>query len=121
MDKIELAGLTFFGTHGVNPEETELGQRFGLDLTLWLDAGKAAGSDAIEDTVSYSAIYKLVKREMEGEPSKLLEHLAGRIARLVLSHDTRIDRVRVKVTKLSPPLQGSTTGNVSVQITRNRL
>ena len=71
MDEIELAGLTFFGTHGVNAEETELGQRFGLDLTLWLDTRKAAESDAIGDTVSYSAIYKLVRREMEGEPSKL--------------------------------------------------
>ena len=31
MDEITLGGLLFFGTHGVNPEETALGQRFGVD------------------------------------------------------------------------------------------
>jgi dihydroneopterin aldolase len=120
MDEIALTGMVFFATHGVNPEERELGQRFGLDLTLRLDLTAASQSDVLADTVSYSAIYKLVKREMEGEPSRLLEHLAGRIVRLVLSHDDRIRQVRVKVSKLSPPLKGSTTGEVSVTLTRER-
>jgi dihydroneopterin aldolase len=120
MDEIALSGMVFFGTHGVNPEEQELGQRFGLDLTLRLDLTQASRSDVLADTVSYSAIYKLVRQEMEGEPSKLLEHLAGRIARLVLSHDDRIRQVQARVSKLSPPLKGSTTGEVSVTLTLAR-
>ncbi|SRR6266566_2822865 len=120
MDEIALTGMTFFGRHGVNTEERELGQRFGVDLSLWLDLGKAASSDDIADTVSYSAVYKLVRREMEGEPSQLLEHIAGRVARVVLSYDPRIERVRVKICKLSPPLQGSATGEVSVTLLRSR-
>ena len=104
MDEIALTGMVFFGTHGVNPEERTLGQRFGLDLTLHLDLTAASELDDLADTVSYSAIYKLVKREMEGEPKNSLEHLAGRIARAVLAHDQRIEQVRVKVSKLSPPL-----------------
>ncbi|MEO8288357.1 MAG: dihydroneopterin aldolase [Chloroflexota bacterium] len=120
MDEIALAGLTFFGTHGANPEETELGQRFGLDFSLWLDLSVAAKSDTLDDTVSYSAIYKLVRREMEGTPSKLLEHLAGRITSVLLAHDTRIQRVKVRVTKLSPPLKGMTTGEVAVILDRTR-
>ena len=55
-----------------------------------------------------------VREVMEGEPSQLLEHIAGRVARTVLTHDSRIERVRVKVSKLSPPLTGSTTGDGSV-------
>jgi dihydroneopterin aldolase len=120
MDEISLTGMVFFGTHGVNPEERALGQRFGLDLTLRLDLTAASESDDLADTVSYSAIYKLAKREMEGDPSNLLEHVAGRIARAVLAHDERIEQVRVKVSKLSPPLKGSTSGESSVTLVRSR-
>ena len=120
MDEIRLTGMTFFGRHGVNPEETSLGQRFGIDLSLWLDLSTAAASDDLHDTVSYSAIYKLIRAEAEGEPSKLLEHLAGRIVHAVLQADDRVARVRVTVAKLNPPLKGSTTGEVSVTLDRNR-
>jgi len=120
MDEIALSGMTFFGRHGVNPEETELGQRFGVDLAIKLDLARASETDEIEDTVSYAAIFKLVRQEVEGEPSKLLEHLAGRIARSTLALDGRIQQVRVKVIKLNPPLKGSTTGQVSVSLTRGR-
>jgi dihydroneopterin aldolase len=119
MDEISLQGLTFFGRHGVNPEETSLGQRFGVDVTLWLDLASAAATDRIEDTVSYSAIFKIVRAEVEGEPSKLLEHLAGRLLKRIAAQDTRISKVRVTVTKLNPPLGGSVTGSVSVTLMRD--
>ena len=119
IDHITLRGLVFFGRHGANPEETTLGQRFGLDLTVWLDLSTASQTDTLDDTVSYSALYKLVRAEMEGEPSQLLEHLAARVLRAVLSHDPRINEAEVVVTKLSPPLKGSTTGDVSVTLRRD--
>lgn len=114
-----MRGLVFFGRHGANPEETELGQRFGLDLTVWLDLSTAAQSDTLDDTVSYSALYKLARAEMEGEPSQLLEHLAARILRVALSHDSRITQAEVRVTKLNPPLKGSAAGDVSVTLRRD--
>ncbi|HYP40720.1 MAG TPA: dihydroneopterin aldolase [Chloroflexia bacterium] len=120
MDEIELRGLVFFGRHGVNPEETELGQRFSVDLTVWLDLSNAAESDDLNDTVSYSALYKLVRAEVEGAPSKLIEHVAGRILAKVLDHDSRISKARVAVGKVSPPLKGSTTGEVYVRLERGR-
>lgn len=120
--EVRLSGLVFFGRHGANPEETVLGQRFGVNLSYWLDLSRAATTDQLDDTVSYAAIYKLVRAEVEGEgePSKLLEHLAGRILERVLAHDERIARARVEVSKPSPPLKGSTTGEVSVVLERGR-
>ena len=118
--EVRLSGLVFFGRHGANPEETQLGQRFGVDLSYWLDISRATSTDDLDDTVSYSAIYKLVRAEVEGEPSKLLEHLAGRILDRVLAHDERITRARVAVSKPSPPLKGSTTGEVLVVLERGR-
>src|SRR5438094_3599449 len=116
MDEITLRGLVFFGTHGVNPEETELGQRFGVDLTIRLDLSEAARTDLLADTVSYSALYKLIRVEMEGEPSKLIEHLAGRLLNKILEYDKRIVEAEVRVTKLNPPLKGITAGEVAVQM-----
>ena len=120
MDEIMLSGLVFFGRHGVNAEETELGQRFGVDLLVRLDLTQAAHTDNLTDTVSYSAIYKIVRAEVEGEPSKLIEHLAGRLLDKVLASDNRIGEVEVKITKLSPPLKGITAGEVSVKLRRSR-
>ncbi|HEX9987652.1 MAG TPA: dihydroneopterin aldolase [Chloroflexia bacterium] len=120
MDEIELRGLVFFGRHGVNPEETELGQRFSVDLSVWLDLSSAADSDDLNDTVSYSALYKLIRAEVEGTPSKLIEHVAGRILSKVLDHDPRISKARVAVGKISPPLKGSTIGEVYVRLERSR-
>jgi dihydroneopterin aldolase len=120
MDEIRLTGLTFYGFHGANPEETTLGQRFVVDATLWLDLARAVETDNLTDTVSYSAAFKLIRREVEGELSKLLEHLAGRIAHGLLGLDERIARVQVCVTKPAPPLKGSTAGEAGVCIERTR-
>ncbi|HUP27306.1 MAG TPA: dihydroneopterin aldolase [Chloroflexia bacterium] len=119
-DQIILQNMIFFGTHGVNPEEQVLGQRFGIDLTLWVDLESAAKSDDLGDTVSYSAMYKLVRAEVEGAPSMLLENLAARILRAVLNADRRITRAATIVSKLSPPLKGSSTGEVAVSLDRAR-
>lgn len=118
--EIRLSNMVFFGTHGANPEETALGQRFAVNLSVWVDMSQASRTDRLEDTVSYSSIYKLVRAEVEGEPSKLLEHLAGRIVDRVLQSDARITRARVEVGKPSPPLKGSTTAEVSVVLERGR-
>ncbi|HEY0070679.1 MAG TPA: dihydroneopterin aldolase [Chloroflexia bacterium] len=120
LGEIRLTNMVFFGTHGANPEETALGQRFAVNLSLWLDISTATRTDRLEDTVSYSAVYKLVRAEVEGEASKLLEHLAGRILDRVLHLDPRIAGARVEVGKLSPPLKGSTTAEVSVVLERQR-
>jgi dihydroneopterin aldolase len=119
-DVIRLEGLRFFGRHGVNEEETRLGQRFGVDLDVWADLERASESDEVADTISYAALYKLVRGEVEGEPSKLLEHLAARILRAVLLSDERILACRVKVTKLTPPITGVTAGEASVTLERVR-
>jgi dihydroneopterin aldolase len=120
VDEIRLEGLVFFGYHGANPEETSLGQRFQIDLSVWLDLTQAARSDDLADTVSYAALYKLAKAEAEGQPSMLIEHLAGRILDKVMQFDARINKARVAVTKLNPPLKGSTQGSAAVVLERRR-
>nr|MBA3450962.1 dihydroneopterin aldolase [Chloroflexia bacterium] len=77
-------------------------------------------SDDLADTVSYSAIYKLVRRIVEGEPRHLLEAVAEEIAREILTGHSPVTRVTVTVRKPEPPLKGAMLDAAGVRITRHR-
>ena len=77
---VALAGLEAFGRHGVYAAETELGQRFVVDVTMTLSGSAATLSDALGDTVNYAALADAVVAIVAGPPVALLERLAGLIA-----------------------------------------
>ena len=118
-DRIILEGMQFYGYHGVNPEERVLGQRYVVDLTANLDLRLAGETDRLEDTVSYSHIYRAVRAVMEGEPRNLLESAAQDIADRVLA-EFPVDAVSVTVKKPNPPVRGSSIELAAVQIHRAR-
>ena len=118
-DRILLEGMQFYGFHGVNPEERVLGQRYVVDLTVDLDLTEAGRTDRLEDTVSYSHIYRAVREVMEGEPRNLLESAAQAIADRVLD-DFPVDGITVTVKKPNPPVRGSSIELSAVQIYRKR-
>lgn len=118
-DRILLTGLTFYGYHGVHPEERRLGQRFVVDLVLTLDLEPAAASDDLARTVNYSQVYKLVREVVEGPPFNLIEAVAERIAQTILSQ-TSVSSVVVRVAKPWAPVQGMVAGEISVEINRSR-
>ena len=118
-DRIILEGMQFYGYHGVNPEERVLGQRYVVDLAADLDLSRAGESDRLEDTVSYSHIYRTVRAVMEGEPRNLLESAAQAIAVRVLA-EFPIEAVSVTVKKPNPPVRGSSIDVATVQIHRTR-
>ncbi|CKP57488.1 dihydroneopterin aldolase FolB [Mycobacterium tuberculosis] len=51
-DRIELRGLTVHGRHGVYDHERVAGQRFVIDVTVWIDLAEAANSDDLADTMT---------------------------------------------------------------------
>lgn len=57
-DRLILRGLKFHGYHGVHLKEKEMGQTFLVDVDAWLDLRAAGKSDDLNDTVSYTAIYR---------------------------------------------------------------
>ena len=119
LDHILLEGMQFYGYHGVNPEERVLGQRYVVDLVADIDLRAAGNSDRIEDTVSYSHIYRAVRSVMEGEPRNLLESAAQAIADRVLA-EFPVEAVTVTVKKPNPPVRGSSIESAAVQIHRTR-
>src|SRR5450830_318596 len=118
-DRIILQGMVFYGYHGVNPEERELGQRFIVDLELEKDLSAAGLSDDLTQTVNYASAYKLAREVVEGQPCNLIETVAERLATALLSH-LSIDGVRVRVRKPWAPVKGSVMDSVAVEIVRKR-
>ncbi|MBC1779465.1 dihydroneopterin aldolase [Listeria booriae] len=117
MDKIYLNELTFYGYHGVLPEENTLGQTFIISLTLGVSTEKAGKSDEVTDTVSYAEVYETVKEIAQQKQFKLIEALAETIASTVLHDYPLIKEITVKVTKPNPPIPGH-YHSVAVEITR---
>jgi 7,8-dihydroneopterin aldolase/epimerase/oxygenase len=102
-DRIELRGLTVRGHHGVFEHERRDGQDFVVDLTVWLDLSAAAASDELADTLDYGALAQRAAAIVGGEPSDLIESVAGRIADDVLT-DRRVRAVEVVLHKPQAPI-----------------
>jgi 7,8-dihydroneopterin aldolase/epimerase/oxygenase len=119
VDKIELKGMEFYGYHGVLPEETILGQRFKVDLTVFLDLSKAGENDNLEDSINYAELYNICKEVVEGLPFKLIEAVAENIAMKILRGYDSVMECIVKVIKPDPPIPGHYQ-HVAVEIKRSR-
>ena len=119
MDEIIIDSLKIFAYHGVNPEEKQMGQWFVLDIEAWADLADACITDELDDTVSYAAIIKTVKRAMTAENCKLLEHAAQLTADAIFSEHSKIQRVRIRLRKPDAPIKAD-FGFVAVEIERDR-
>jgi len=117
-DRITLTGLTVFANHGYYAEERREGQRFVLDVTVWLDVTAAAQGDDLGRTLSYSDLALEVADAVRRDPVDLIETVAERVAALVLAHDVA-ERTQVTVHKPDAPIDVE-FADVSVTITRAR-
>jgi 7,8-dihydroneopterin aldolase/epimerase/oxygenase len=102
-DRIALRGLLVRGNHGVFENERAEGQDFVVDVTLSVDTSAAARSDDLADTADYGALALAVAGIVSGEPVKLLETLAERIAAACLA-DPHVTSVEVSVHKPAAPI-----------------
>ncbi|XOD69059.1 MAG: dihydroneopterin aldolase [Flavobacteriales bacterium AspAUS03] len=112
MGKIFLENISLFGFHGCMKEEAKVGTFFRVDLEVDTDLSKAAMTDELLDVVNYIHLNRIVKEEMAIR-SKLLEHVAQRIIRRIRKELPVVHRVKIKVCKLFPPLDGD-VGKVCV-------
>lgn len=100
---IFLDRIRFFSYHGVDEQETLVGNEFIVSLRLKVDIGRAMQTDDVRDTVSYADVYEAVKAEMT-VPSRLLEHVAGRIVNRLFRDFPAIKNIELKIEKRNPPM-----------------
>ncbi len=116
MGIIEIEGMHFYAYHGHFEAERVVGNEFLVDVSLETDCSRAAATDNLEDALNYQAVFDLVKKEMQVK-SHLLEHVAQRILDVLYVEFPTVRKVKVKVSKLNPPMGGE-IGKASVTLSR---
>jgi dihydroneopterin aldolase len=117
-DTVTLTGLRARGRHGWFEHERVEGQTFVVDVELTLDTSAATASDDLADTVDYGTLGSAVVAVVEGEPVRLVETLADRIAAVCLA-DPRVASARVCVHKPEAPM-AVRFEDVAVTVVRSR-
>lgn len=119
MDEIIIKGLKIFAYHGVNPEETENGQEFELDITLFANLEKARKTDDLEETINYAKARKVINVAMTEKPYKLIERAAEEVANRLIESFPKLMSVEVLLKKPNAPMSG-VFDYVAVKIKKNR-
>jgi dihydroneopterin aldolase len=114
MQTINICGIRLYAYHGCMEEEGIIGGNYVVNVQLKGDFSAAAKSDKLEDTADYILVYKIVKEEMAIR-SKLIEHVAERIASRLKKELSIVKQVSVEVIKQNPPMNGE-VDEVSVVI-----
>src|SRR6202790_840996 len=118
-DTIFISGVVIHARHGVMEHETEVGQRFVIDLELSVDLSESSRTDRLADTVSYSNVVATATAASKNPNHKLLERAAGAVADAVLSTFPRINAVEVTVHKPHAPI-AAIFDDVGVVLMRTR-
>ena len=116
---IGIKGMEFYAYHGHFEEEQIIGNRFILDFFFKSKTKKAEKSDRLEDTVDYSKVYLIIKKEME-EKSYLIEYKAANILDAIHKDFPEIKRMKLTMKKLNPPI-GNKVANVNICLRRKYL
>jgi dihydroneopterin aldolase len=118
LDVVRLKNMVFHAHHGYREEERKVGQRFEVDVELFLDVKQAAASDHIRDTIDLYQLYQAVERVVVKKQFKLVETLAETIAATLLKKFP-ITEVKVCVRKPNSPVPGICDG-IEVEIYREK-
>lgn len=116
--KIFIQRARFFARHGVLEQEQHTGAHFYVSLEAETDFTQALHSDELQDTVSYADLYDIVRKEME-IPSKLIEHVGGRILKNIFHSYPEIQSVSLEIIKENPPM-GADAESVGIRIQASR-
>jgi dihydroneopterin aldolase len=111
---IQVNGIKIYAFHGCLPEEGKIGGNYLVDIWMETDFQLAAETDTLENTIDYVIVNKIVTEEMAIR-SKLIEHVGYRIIENLKSTLNNLHLVKVKITKICPPINGD-VDNVAIII-----
>ena len=106
MGTIKVNSIKLYAYHGCLDEEAKIGSEYIVDVAVKADLKKSAKTDALEDTVDYVHLNLIVKEEMAIR-SKLLEEVAQRILDRFFKELPMIQKAKVAVAKINPPIGGN--------------
>lgn len=115
---IHIDDIHLHACHGVLPQEQLTGNDYIINVRVGYDISRAMYTDDVADTLNYAEVYNIIKEEMN-VPSKLIEHVAGRITDHLLASYADITSITLRITKLNPPMGADCYGaGVEITVTR---
>lgn len=119
VDWIRLRDIRAFGHHGATDRERTRGQLFEADVALRMDLSGPSSLDCLDDTVDYADVRLRVVNILGGEPCRLLEAVAGRVADDLLLSYPQVEQVVVRLRKPAVA-RALRFGAVEVELNRSR-
>ena len=116
MDKIFIKDLLVRGIIGINPDERERLQDILINITIFIDTRRAAETDDLEYSVSYSDLARKIKSHAEQAARLTVEALAQDLADICLQ-ENGVEKVIVRVEK---PEAVKFARSVGIEIERER-
>lgn len=104
MATVSLKGMKFYAFHGYYDFERRIGNNFIVDVDAQVVI-KGDPDDKIEKTLNYENVYAITEKYMQ-KKYQLLESLAFDIATEIKIYDSKVEKVKVTLSKLNPPVGG---------------
>lgn len=111
---ISIEQLRLYARHGVMEQERCVGAYYRVNVRVHYNIWQAMQTDDVADTLNYAELCQVVTAEMQ-QPSRLLEHVAGRICKAVFARFPQTTAVELKLTKENPPM-GADCAGASVEV-----
>lgn len=116
-DEIRIEDLEVYARHGVFPEETKLGQRFMVSVTMYTNTRNAGKNDELDLSVNYGEASHFITAYMQEHTCKLIEAVAENLAEELLLKYPLLAGVDIELKKPWAPV-GLPLKYVSVKISR---
>ena len=117
---IYIKSLRLHAFHGVLPQERTVGNDYEVTARVNYDIRRAVQTDNVADTLNYAELCRLITEEM-AQPSSLIEHVAGRVARRIFSTFPAANSLTLSITKTNPPMGADCEGaGVEIHLTNNK-
>ncbi|MBM3429335.1 MAG: dihydroneopterin aldolase [Bacteroidetes bacterium] len=114
MGVIYVNDIEVYAQHGCLEEEAVIGGKYIIDAVFHVDVKKAAHHDDLDLTIDYVKVTEIVQREMAIR-AKLIESVGYRILHALENEFPQAEAIRVKLTKIAPPIPGQ-VGSVSIEL-----
>lgn len=104
MESIKITGLEVFAYHGVFEAEKVLGQKFDLDIEVFLDMSKVFYTRDLNYSVHYGLLAEFASNFFKENRTDLIENAADDLATAILNEFPLIDEIELCVSKPWAPV-----------------
>lgn len=113
---IKIKNLRLRSLIGIHPWERREKQAVILNCKIEFDGSKAALSDALEDTIDYSALSRRIIEHVESAEYQLIERMAAVILNMIMADE----RVLSAVVEIDKPVAIKSADSTAVEVSASR-